>query len=236
MRVFWLAALGAATLVACGGGGGGGSGGTSTTAVPLTGNNMNPDGIAYPNPAGGYGHTARVGTTPGSVMQNFKFYGFPNGDMSKGLQPISLSDYYDPCSKRYSLLRLSVAGVWCVPCNEETDAIVAAQATLTSERVVVIQALGDGPTMGVGATVSDLQGWVTKHDSKFTEMLDPGLVNLGSFFNASAIPWNCDIDPRTMEILQAATGWSGDLSTDLALPLAQATAGPPGYPITASCN
>jgi hypothetical protein len=128
-----------------------------------------------------------------------------------------------------------VAGVWCVPCNEETDAIVADQATLASERVVVIQALGDGPTMGIGATQTDLESWITTHKSNFTEMLDPGLVNLGSFFDASAIPWNCDIDPRTMEILQAATGWSGDLNGDLDLPRAEAGA-KPAYPIPVSCN
>lgn len=232
MRVFRLAALGASTLVACG------SSNTeppATTAVVSIGVSMNPDGFAYPNPPGGYGHTARTGQTPGSIIQNFKFYGYPNGDPSKGLQPISLSDYYDPCSKRYALLRISVAGVWCVPCNEETDAIVADKTTLDSERVVIIQALGDGPTEGTGATQTDLLNWVNLHKSNFTEMLDPNLVNLGSFFVASSIPWNCDIDPRTMEILQSATGWSGDLNDDLALPVAESGA-KPAYPIAVSCN
>jgi len=232
MRVFWLAALGASTLVACGGSNTSGAG---PTAMVVIGSSLNPDGFTYPSPPGGYGHTARMGQTPGSIIQNFKFYGYPNGDVSNGLQTISLSDYYDPCSKRYALLRISVAGVWCVPCNEETDAIVADKATLDPERVVVIQALGDGPTMGIGATQSDLEGWITTHKSNFTEMLDPGLVNLGSFFDTSAIPWNCDIDPRTMEILQAATGWSGDLNGDLDLPRAEAAA-KPAYPIPVSCN
>jgi hypothetical protein len=232
MRVFWLAALGASTLVGCGSNTTGGAG---PTAMVVIGSSLNPDGFSYPSPPGGYGHTARIGQTPGSIIQNFKFYGYPNGDTSNGLQTISLSDYYDPCSKRYALLRISVAGVWCVPCNEETDAIVADKATIDSERVVVIQALGDGPTMGIGATSSDLQGWITTHKSNFTEMLDPGLVNLGSFFDASAIPWNCDIDPRTMEILQAATGWSGDLNADLDLPRAEAGA-KAAYPIPVSCN
>lgn len=233
MRVFWLVALSASTLVACS------SGSTVGTTMPpaavITGSNVNPDGFAYPSPAGGYGHNARVGQTPGSIMQNFKFYGYRNGDMSQGLQTISLADYYDPCSKRYALLRISVAAVWCVPCNEETAALVADQATLASERVVVIQALGDGPTMGTGATRGDLTTWVTKYKPTFTEMLDPNLMNLGSFFDASEIPWNCDIDPRTMEILQAATGWSGDLNSDLALPRAEAGA-TPGYPVSATCN
>ena len=41
---------------------------------------------ACPIPAPRGGHTARMGSTPGSVIQNFKFQGYPNADMSKGLQ------------------------------------------------------------------------------------------------------------------------------------------------------
>jgi hypothetical protein len=248
MRVFWLAATTLASvgmLASCSGNSGpngpgsssSGNAGASGSATTL---NLNPDGFAYPNPPGGYGHSVRLGTTPGSVMQNFKFLGYPNGDKSQGLQTISLADFYDPCAKRYALIHLAAAAVWCVPCNEETDALVAAVASaaapsLASERVVVLQALGDGPTMGVGATLTDLDGWVAEHNSNFTEMLDPNLANLGSFFAASEIPWNCDLDPRTMEILQSGTGWSGDLTGDLALPLAEVQAAP-GYPVTATCN
>ena len=113
------------------------------------------------------------------------------------------------------MLHLTVAGVWCVPCNEETDALVAAKAQLASERVTVIQALGDGPTEGVPATMTDLDNWIAKHGSNFTEMLDPNLANLGAFFSAASVPWNCDIDPRTMEIISDGTGWPGNLNSDL---------------------
>jgi len=68
-------------------------------------------------------------------------------------------------------------------------------------------------------------------------MLDPGLTNpdLGGFFQASAIPWNCDLDPRTMEIIDESTGWAGDVDTELepgltSLPVV------PGYPIPAVCG
>ncbi len=195
----------------------------------------NPDGIPYPSPPGGYGRMARKGTTPGSVIANYTFQGYPDGNASGGLQTIALSDYYDPCGKRSKLLHLSVAGVWCVPCNDETIAIVAGKADLASKGVVVIQALSDGPTEGVAATPSDLNYWVAKYMSNFTEMLDPGLANLGGFFPAAALPWNCDIDPRTMEILDDGSGWAGDLDTEIqpgltALPAA------PGYPIPAACG
>jgi hypothetical protein len=196
---------------------------------------VNPDGVPYPNPSGGYGRMPRSGKTPGSVIQGYQFQGYRNADESTGLVNISLADYYDPCGKRLKMLHLTVAGVWCVPCNQETDALVAAQAQLKQDGVVVIQALSDGPTEGVPAVPSDLNYWIAKHKSNFTEMLDPGLANLGKFFLASAIPWNCDIDPRTMEIIDASTGWAGDVTSELQ-PALTSIPVKPSYPIPAVCG
>jgi hypothetical protein len=204
-------------------------------AQPSTSSNVNPDGIAYPAPAGGYGIDARKGKTPGSIIENFKFFGYPDADESKGLQTIALADFYDPCEKRYKLLHLSVAAVWCVPCNEETVAFVAAKAQLDAEKVVLAQALSDGPTKNVPATTGDLKYWITENQSNFTEMLDPNLANLGVFFDAAAVPWNADIDPRTMEILDDGTGYAGSVAQELQAGLA-ASGLAPDYPITAKCN
>ena len=197
----------------------------------------NPDGVPYPQPAGGYGHTPRSGTTPGSVLQNFKFQGILAG--STQVTTISMADYYDPCNKRYKILHLSVAAVWCDPCNEETTAVVAdlnsSSSVIKADGAVFIQALDDGPTEGVPATVADLNYWIENHDSNFTEMLDPGLQNLGGFFNAAAIPWNSDIDVRTMEMLDSSEGWSGDVSSEIA-PGLSALPATPSYPIPAAAN
>jgi hypothetical protein len=205
----------------------------AAAAVVSTGN-VNPDGVAYPTPAGGYGHAARKGKTPGSVIQDFKFLGYPNADVTAALKTISLGDYYDPCNKRLKLLHLSVAAVWCTPCNEETQALVAAKSELDAEGVVLVQALSDGPTMNKGATQSDLNYWIGLNHSNFTEMLDPGLTNLGTFFDAAAVPWNADIDPRTMEIIDEGTGWAQTVDTELAPGLA-AVADAPDYPLAISC-
>jgi hypothetical protein len=62
-------------------------------------------------------------------------------------------------------------------------------------------------------------------------MLDPGLHNLGGFFDQNAIPWNADIDVRTMEILTSAVG-AEDPMTDFAVPLAMVVA-KPNYPVAA---
>jgi hypothetical protein len=234
----------AAALAACSGGGGkstaspvqasgGDDGGASATPSAV---GANPDGIAYPSAATGYGRSPRSGSTPGSIIRNFKFSGYPNSVTSTQLQTIALGDYYDPCSKRSKLIHLTVGALWCPPCNQETDAIVAAKQQLDSDGVVVLQALNDGNTQNVGATPADMSFWIKKHHTTFTEMLDPDPNPvLGEFFNAAAVPWNCDIDPRTMEILDAATGWGGDIATDLAPALTEVQ-GPPGYPLPAACN
>jgi hypothetical protein len=200
-----------------------------------SGGNVNPDGVPYPAPAGGYGHSARKGKTPGSIIQNFKFFGYPDADESKGLQTIALADYYDPCGQRLKLLHLSVAAVWCEPCNEETVALVASKAQLDAEHVVLVQALSDGPTKTVPATTSDLKFWIQENKSNFTEMLDPNLANLGVFFDAAAVPWNADIDPRTMEILDDGTGYTGSVMTELQ-PGITAASQAPDYPIAIACK
>jgi hypothetical protein len=204
---------------------------------------MNPDGFTYPSPATGYGRNARNGDVAGSIMRNFKFLGYPNGDSSMGLQPVQMADYYDPCQKRYSLIHLTVAAVWCAPCNAETTAMVAAKAQLDGQRVLILQALDDGPTQGTGATQGDLDRWVARYSPKFTEVLDPSLQNLGGFFNAAAVPWNCDIDPRTMEIVDAQTGWTGDVASEIR-PAIQSLGidstgyahAAPLYPVSVTCN
>ncbi len=211
----------------------GGEAGVDAKASGST--NLNPDGIPYPTPTAGYGIDARKGKTAGSIISNFLFFGYPNADESKGLQRIALADFYDPCGKRYKLLHLSVAAVWCEPCNEETLAFVASKAQLDSEKVVLAQALSDGPTKNVPATTADLNYWVSENKSNFTEMLDPNLANLGVFFDAAAVPWNADIDPRTMEILDDGTGYAGTVTLELQAGLA-AIAMPPDYPIASQCK
>src|ERR1700733_669024 len=74
------------TPPASGGSGQGSSGsGQDGAATAHRDVNLTPDGVAYPSPTGGYGRSARRGNTAGSVIQNFKFLGYPNADASHGL-------------------------------------------------------------------------------------------------------------------------------------------------------
>ena len=241
MRSSILAAL-TLTLAAC-------SSSTPTTSGPAqdpglqggqqpTGHDVNPYGVAYPSQS--IGTSARSINVAGNQIKNFKFLGYPNGDYSKGLQTIALSDYFDPQGKLdpagaspsgpgIKLIYMSAASVWCGPCNQETDAITMLKSQLQAKGVAFLQALNEGPTPGIGSNPTDLQNWILKHHSTFNEVLDVENANLAPFYNEAAVPWSGQVDARSMEILSDGVGWSGDLAGDVQMNLEWISANPPSY-------
>jgi hypothetical protein len=165
---------------------------------------VNPDGKAYPTDSIGW--TPRSGKTPGNRIQNFKFLGYPNGDVSQGLKPISLAEYYDPTGARYSIIHIQAAGVWCSACQAETKAVVPIKDQLAAKKAVWLVSLAEGATPGTPSTQTNLNNWIKQFGSPYTHWLDPANKNLGPFYDRSALPWNANIDARTMEILTSGTG------------------------------
>jgi hypothetical protein len=210
---FVMAAL--CVLSACGIGCGS-KGAAPAPAADVAGHDANPAGVPYP--------TAHVGlrprgkttanapnTLPGDVIANYKFLGYPGGDVSRGLQTVALADYYDPTGAAYKVIHVVAAATWCGPCNDETDALVRAlsdpSTDLRSKGVVYLQALVEGPSPNYGATKADLDTWDGVHHVPFTSVLDPEAQALGAFFDAASVPFNADVDARSMELLQAGTGY-----------------------------
>ena len=125
----------------------------------------------------GFGSSA----TPGNRIQNYAFTGYKATDTNQVVTGTTttfhLGDYYDPNGQGVQgviggvpikVIHLTVAALWCGPCNEETDFISGANytgantgnASFASELaplgVVFVQAIDDGAVTGVGATLSDL--------------------------------------------------------------------------------
>ena len=199
------------------GGPGDGTPGTQDPGVTgpggqVQGHDTNPKGVAYPTANVGY--TPRQGNTPGNVINNYKFYGYPNSDVTKGLQPVALADYFDPDAKDYKIIHIIVSGVWCIFCKQETDALVPLIPMLASRKVVFLTALSEDNNHKPAQT-SDLDYWVRTHHTNFTQVLDPGNAQLGPFFDAAAIPWNANVDARTMEILSAGVGAPPDVTSEV---------------------
>ncbi len=183
------------------------------TSTPVTGGTeVNPDGVAYPTADQGY--KGRSSSREGNRIANYKFLGYLNGDKAAGLKTISLADYFDPETKNYKLIHIIASSAWCNPCIQETEETAKLKDTLLGEKIVFVQALVDGLRVGTGAKPADLDRWVTSHGVNFTAMLDPDVKNLGQFFSAAAVPWNANIDARSMEILTASEGATSDIAAD----------------------
>jgi hypothetical protein len=174
--------------------------GETTNSAPDT----NPDGVKYPTD--NIGTVPRKGSTPGNRIANFKFLGFPDANTSDGLKPISLAQYFDPTGSKYKIIHIQAAGVWCYYCQEETKTVAQMKADLEAKGAVWLVSLCEGRVQGTPSTQKDLEGWIANYKAPFTQWIDPGNAKLGPFFKAEALPWNANIDARTMEILTAETG------------------------------
>jgi thiol-disulfide isomerase/thioredoxin len=177
-----------------------GEGDTAAASAPDT----NPDGVAYPTD--NIGTNARSGNRAGNRIANYKFVGYPDGDPSKGLQPISLANYFDPTGTKVKLIHIQASGSWCPHCVKELEAVSPIKDKLDERKVVWIVSLAEGPTPGTPSKVSDLDKWLDSYKPPFTHVLDSGNKNLGPFYDAAALPWNASISAKTMEILSSGTG------------------------------
>ena len=164
----------------------------------------NPYGVAYPT--ANLGTQPRSGSKPGNRINNYKFLGYPDGNPANGLQPMSLAQFFDPEGRQYKLLHIQASGVWCVYCQKETEVVTPLAPKLKEKQVVWVVSLAEGPTQGKPSTQKDLDGWIAEYKSPFPHFLDPGNKNLGVFYDAAALPWNANINAKTMEILTAGTG------------------------------
>ena len=164
----------------------------------------NPQGVAYPTDH--IGTNARSGNSSGDRIKNFKFMGYPNGDVSKGLQPVSLANFFDPTESTYKLIHIQASGSWCPHCVNEIKAVSTIKSDLDQRKVVWLVSLAEGPYLGQPSTQADLDQWLQSYKPPYTHLLDPGNRNLGPFYNDAALPWNANIRAKTMEIVTAGVG------------------------------
>jgi len=188
----------------------------------------NPDGVPYPTD--NIGTAARAGKLPGKRIENLSFEGYLNSDRAAGLKVISMADFFDPGAKRYKLIAIQAAATWCTVCMAETRDTVALHAEYSQKGVVFLQTIINGPTNGFGPSLLDVEGWMDKHQTNFTVLIDVRgrrSIPLG----AQAVPWNARIDPRTMEILDQGTGIPRNLAEYIDEGLNFVAKAQPSYPL-----
>lgn len=215
MRNLFLSLVGSLSLLVAAGCNSDESDGLSETA-PLfpegQGQEANTDAVY---PAGPYG------INRGSIVQNFKFVGFPRPDeQTDEAFNVSLADFYNPTGDavweegspygagrpKPKALMIVVSAVWCGPCNMEAKDLLPGEfEEYNPQGVEFLLNLADGPTLGAPAEFKHLIKWVEKYETKFPAVIDPS-YKLSALFEANAFPANMIIDTRTMEIVEVVAG------------------------------
>lgn len=132
-------------------------------------------------------------------------------DVAK-LEPISISDYYDPDgSKGYELLVLNTAAIWCSACKiehggtNESPSLGEHFTALSPRGVVILSALFQD-NAGDPATEQHLQTWAKTYETNFPFVLDPEYQLGGRYVDSQTAPLNLVVDARNMKLLLGMTG------------------------------
>ena len=186
-----------------------GCGGSSTKSeteyvdVEVTPAATNPDGVAYPTDHIGW--QKHVGKTRGDRIANLAFQGYLDSNRTGGLKTVSLADFYDPKAAKYKAIHIQIAATWCSICAAESDATVTARDDLVSRGAVLLSTIANGAVLNVGPTLGEFTGWMDKHKTNYTMLLDSRSKRLGPL-GVTGFPYNVLLDPRTMEILYSDLG------------------------------
>jgi hypothetical protein len=159
----------------------------------------------YPDPP--------YGTKVNAVIENYRFLGWRQPvhagfDVGR-LEPISLSDFYDPNGdKGLTHIVLTSTAIWCSVCQYEyEDFRVGGRAESYGDRGVVFFGALFEDADSDPARPEDLVAWAETFDVSFPFVLDPSF-KLGGFFDRTATPMTMVIDTRTMQVVWLGLGWA----------------------------
>ena len=171
----------------------------------VQGRDTNPDGVPYPTDR--LGGKERSTLSPGERIPNYHFRGYPLGDRSRGLQTISMADYYDPQQKRHKVLHLQLAATWCGYCSAEISATVANRDANNARGITYLEVIVAGANADFGPSQAELDGWVSQHASNIDTAVDVRARRLrGIGIDPRVMPHDILVDTRTMEILDSSPG------------------------------
>jgi hypothetical protein len=162
----------------------------------------------------------------GAVITDFEFEGFVNSVADNAtLQAIHLSDFYNPHAgdasyqpddpalddrlyppgspygagkPKPTALFISIASVWCGPCNEEAKSLLPTlYAKYKPCGGQFLFQLAEGPMPGTTATEQNLRAWTKKYAVDYPATFDPSR----SIYSGNSFPVAVIVDTRTMKIV-----------------------------------
>ena len=180
--------------------------GSNAPEVPkeLLGGGSSCAATAYP--------TEGFGAEVGEVVENQCFTGYRAPDRiaadEQHRETIAFSDYYDPTGSRgYSLILINTAAIWCSACVAEHDTLPEHATELGPQGLVILSTLFQDAKRN-GATLEDVERWVSSFHTNFPMVADPGVL-LGAYASPDLAPLNMLVDPRSMKILRKYVGDQG---------------------------
>jgi hypothetical protein len=192
----------------------------------VPGRDANPEGVPYPTDS--LGGSERASTHPGQRIPNFTFQAYVNGDRGKGLQTVSLADFYDPEQKHHKVLDIQISQVWCTICSVETDSTSQLIAELTADGAVFLQIMTSGSDASRGPALEEVDAWVDRHEMTYTLAIDVRARRM-SGLGVNTVPWDILVDTRTMEILDSSAGAPSDVAKYVRDGLQWVATHPPSY-------
>ena len=156
-----------------------------TDAGPVPGTDAPIDPCAAPTPP----VTAPYGTAAGRSFRPFTL------EACDGSGPYSFYGDNQWCEPGHRLTLVSIAAVWCVPCQTESAQLTDVITEPFRDRGVrVIQVIVDGPVRGGGAVISDCTGWVSTYGLTNVELFDNGGAVTGVYFPSGSLPSTIIVD------------------------------------------
>jgi hypothetical protein len=181
-----------------------------------------------------YPPAAAYGLTQSSVINDFAFQGFVDPQAERDtLQPIHLSDFYNPHygdasympaspaaddrlfppgslygagTKKPTALLIDIASVWCGPCNEEAKSLLnGLYARYKPCGGEFFFQLAEGAAPGTPATEKLLQTWTQIYVVAYPSIVDPA-GQLGELYAADSFPDSAIVDTTTMKITDVISG------------------------------
>jgi peroxiredoxin len=153
--------------------------------VPMVEADTSPTGCVAPTPPA----EAPIGS---SVGRSFRDFTLPQCD---GTPYTFYNDEF--CAPEHTFTVVSIAAIWCVPCQQESAQLTARITNAYRDRGVrVVQIIVDGETRNSSFTPAQCDEWVRTYGLVNPELMDMGGATTNIYFPDGSLPSTLIVDDQ----------------------------------------